>query len=284
MRSVRILAAAGAVLATLVLSAGGAAIGNGVPDGNNHPNVGLLTVGFQEGGTVVRFPVCSGSYGGPRTGQPAQEVFITAAHCLAWMPAEGIAANQLWVTFDSAVTFDPNTTQVTSANTWHRASAFAFDPAFAQTFANAHDYGVVLLDSVPAGLPPVQLPTAGLLDQLAAKGGLRHGTVFDNVGYGVIPIHKKGPPRFALPTGRMFSTSRFMALTQAYLKLNMNSDIQGNGGVCYGDSGSPKFIHGTNTAVAITFGGDPICRALNYNSRLDIPAARAFYGQYLALP
>lgn len=284
MHSVRTLVAAGVALATLALAGGAAAIGNGVPDGNGHPNVGLLAVGFEEGGTVVRFPVCSGSYGGPRTSQPAQRVFITAAHCVAWMPAEGIAANQVWVTFDSEVAFDPETSQVTSTNTWHQASAFAWDPAFAGTFANFHDYAVVLLDSVPAGLAPVQLPTAGLLDQLASNGGLRHGTIFDNVGYGVVPIHKQGPPRFAEPPGRMFSTSRFMALTQAYLKLNMNADIEGNGGVCYGDSGSPKFIHGTNTAVAITFGGDPICRALNYNSRLDIPAARAFYGQYLALP
>jgi hypothetical protein len=36
--------------------------------------------------------------------------------------------------------------------------------------------------------------------------------------------------------------------------------------------------------VALQFGGDAICRSLNYASRLDIPAVRAFYGQYLALP
>ena len=284
MPGARTLAAAGAVLAVLALAGGAAAIGNGVPDGNGHPNVGLLAVGFEEDGGVVRFPVCSGSYGGPQIGQATQKVYVTAGHCLAWMPGEGIAADQLWVTFDSEVGFDPETSQITSANNWHHASGFAFDPAFAGTFANFHDYGVVLLDSVPAGLAPVQLPTEGLLGQLAARGGLRPGTVFDNVGYGVIPSFKQGPPRFANPPGRMFSTSLFKGLTHAYLKLNMNSDIEGNGGVCYGDSGSPRFIHGTNTAVATTFGGDPICRANNYNSRLDIPEARAFYGQYLPLP
>jgi hypothetical protein len=82
----------------------------------------------------------------------------------------------------------------------------------------------------------------------------------------------------------MRSTSRFKALTSAYLKLNMNFSLDGNGGSCFGDSGSPKLIHGTNTAVAITTGGDPICRANSYNSRLDTSEARAFYGQYLALP
>jgi hypothetical protein len=64
----------------------------------------------------------------------------------------------------------------------------------------------------------------------------------------------------------------------------MNSELEGNGGSCFGDSGSPKFIHGTNRAVAITTGGDAVCRAMNYNSRLDTSAARGFYGQYLALP
>jgi hypothetical protein len=45
-----------------------------------------------------------------------------------------------------------------------------------------------------------------------------------------------------------------------------------------------SLIHNTNRAVAITTGGDPICRANSINLRLDTSAARAFYGQYLALP
>ena len=276
--------AAGLAVAALALAGVAGAIGNGVPDGNAHPNVGLLAVGFQENGSLVRYVDCSGSYGGPRVGQPAQKVFVTASHCVVWAPEEGVAANQFWVTFDSNVDIDPETGAITGTNNWHQASAIAWDPAALQQFSDAHDYAVVILGSVPAGLAPVQFPTAGKLSQLAANGGL-NGAVFDNVGYGVIPEFKKGRPRYSPPPGRMFSTSRYKALTQAYLKLNMNSDSKdGNGGSCYGDSGSPKFIHGTNTAVALTFGGDAICRAENYNSRLDIPAARAFYRQYLALP
>ena len=83
----------------------------------------------------------------------------------------------------------------------------------------------------------------------------------------------------------MFTTSRYKALTHAYLKLNMNSDSrEGNGGGCFGDSGSPKLLPGTNPPVALSLGGDAICRSESINSRLDIPAARSFYGQYLALP
>ena len=40
------------------------------------------------------------------------------------------------------------------------------------------DYGVLVLDSVPAGLAPIQLPGSGLLDGLAARGALRPETLF----------------------------------------------------------------------------------------------------------
>lgn len=276
---------AGLAAAGLALAGVAGAISNGVPDGNGHPNVGMLTVGFEEDGEVVRFADCSGSYGGPRVGQPASKVFVTAAHCVAGALEAGIAANQFWVSFDSEVTFDAETGVVTSTNDWHQATAVAFDPAAGRQRSDGHDYAVVLLDSVPTGLAPIQFPRAGLLSELAAKGGLQPGTIVDNVGYGVIPFFKRGRPTFEAPPGRMFSTSRYKALTQAYLKLNMNSDsLEGNGGICFGDSGSPKFLHGTNTALALSFGGDAICRSESFNSRLDIAAARSFYGRYLALP
>jgi hypothetical protein len=41
---------------------------------------------------------------------------VTAAHCVAWAPKEGVTADEFWVTFDSEVTFDPETAEVTSSN------------------------------------------------------------------------------------------------------------------------------------------------------------------------
>ena len=80
------------------------------------------------------------------------------------------------------------------------------------------------------------------------------------------------------------ATSKFVGLTDTRLHLLTNSDA-GYGGACFGDSGSPVLRHGTNTAVAfVSGGGDRICRAMNHPLRLDIPAARAFYGDYLQLP
>jgi hypothetical protein len=275
----RTLIAGLAVAASLGAAAGALAIGNGTPDGSGHPNVGMLAV--EIGGD--RFSVCSGSYAGARKNGPGS-VFLTAGHCVAWIPGTGITASQLWVTFDTTATFDPATGEVTGATTWYQATAFAFDPAFGHDLGNLKDYAVVLLGTT-VGLTPVNLPTAGLLDQMAARGGLRPGTVFDNVGYGVVPSFKQAPPRFAPPPGRMYSTSRFQGLTQSWLKLLMNSDVPGgNGGSCFGDSGSPKFIHETNTVVAVTTGGDRVCRAENFNQRIDVADARAFLGQYLNLP
>lgn len=277
---------------------------NGVLDEAGHPNVGFLAIEFAGG--AFRVPLCSGFFAGPHLSDPTEKVFITAAHCLAELADFGIAANQLVVTFDALAHVDPNACQIVCASDWFRATAFAFDPRFPDPVPQhgrvaqriPFDFGAVILQDVPAGLVPVELPTAGLLDQLAAQGGLRPHTVFDNVGYGRIPFLKDGPPGRRPPggggatnegltdaPGRMFSTSLFKGLTSHFLMLNQNVNAEdGNGGGCFGDSGSPKLVHDTNLAVAINGGGDPLCRANSINPRLDTPEARAFYGHFLALP
>jgi hypothetical protein len=277
-RGVALIVALAAV-AALLPAAPALAISNGVPDGDRHPYVGLLTV--EEDGK--RFFVCSGFYAGEHRSAPGVGVFITAGHCVAWVPEnDNDTPDQLRVTFDPTVTIDE--TDAVTATNWHRGIAIAFHPEFGHDHSNVKDYGVVLLaDTVD--VDPVELPTAGLLDRLAAKGALRPETVFDNVGYGFMASFGQGPPAYANPPGRMYSTSRFQGLTPAYLRLLMNSDAEeGNGGICFGDSGSPKLIHKTNTAVALATGGDAVCRAQNYSQRLDIADARAFLGQYLELP
>jgi hypothetical protein len=277
-RGVALIVALAAV-AALLPAAPALAIANGVPDGDRHPYVGLLTV--EEDGK--RYFVCSGFYAGEHRSAPGIGVFITAGHCVAWLPeSENNTPDQLRVTFDPTVTIDES--DAVAANNWHRATAIDSHPGFAHDHSNLKDYGVVLLaDTVD--VDPVQLPSAGLLDRLAANGALRPGTAFDNVGYGLVASFGQGPPTYANPPGRMFSTSLFQALTPAYLRLLMNSDAQeGNGGTCFGDSGSPKLIQQTNTVVALTTGGDAVCRAQNYSQRLDIADARVFLAQYLELP
>lgn len=252
------------------------AIGGGVPDGNRHPNGGMFAV--EEGGK--RIAVCSGSYAGERAGPATGGVFLTAAHCLADVPEDA----QLWVTFEANVTFDPETFETTAAS-WYRATGFDVHPDFGASRSNLRDYGVILLETtVP--VTPVSFPREGLLDDLTARGSLHPGTLIDTVGYGLIPSFKMGPPSYEPAPGRMFATSRFSALTKAYIALLENSDAgDGIGGACFGDSGGPKFLHETNRIVAIqSGGGDAICRAKSFPQRLDIPDARSFLGQYVSLP
>src|SRR5687767_15197209 len=90
---------AGALVAALVLAVGPAgAITFGQPDGNLHPNVGALLADYDPdspGPDVL----CSGTLIAPT-------VFLTAAHCTAFLEAEGIS--QVWVTF--APTYDEDAT------------------------------------------------------------------------------------------------------------------------------------------------------------------------------
>lgn len=65
----------------------------------------------------------------------------------------------------------------------------------------------------------------------------------------------------------------------------MATAATGEGGDCYADSGSPKFLEGyEETVVAVVNWGDIPCRALSVNSRLDTQRARSFLGGYVTLP
>ena len=273
----RLLIAAASAMLTFAAAAPGAhAITNGVLDGNDHPNVGLFAIehdGIKETG-------CSGFYAGPRKGDPGSGVFVTAAHCLADLESRGHTASQLVVTFDADATYDftlvgDEEFLHTTATTWHAVSDY--------DASAVGDYGVIVLEDPVAGLDPVRFPTARLLDQLAAKGALKPTTLFDTVGYGAVFSLEPGDPRFAPPEGRMVAISKFSGLRKTKLQLLAN-ERAGYGGACFFDSGGPVLRHATNTAVAITSGGDALCVALNTPVRLDIPAAREFYGDYLQLP
>lgn len=264
----------GLILALCLASALGiapaTAISNGGPDGSGHPNVGALLADFSGDGMVSGDEAfCSGSLISPT-------IFLTAGHCLNFLEPEGIET--IYVSFDPAL-LDAN-----GPGTLIATTSWAFDPGFYSSFRAAHDIGAVTLPAgSTAGITPVVLPAAGTLDGLQRAGELR-SMLIQNVGYGVIPSWKRGPAQFAYDGFRNASQSPVMSLTKTWLKLQMNNDATDLGGVCFGDSGSPKFIAGTNSIVAITTGGDGRCRSLNYNFRLDTPDARAFLTPYVTLP
>src|SRR5215472_15686444 len=145
-RSILLVAAVRA--ASLVAVGPAQAITNGQPDGNQHPNVGLMVVIFGSGPE----PFCTGTLIAPTR-------FLTAAHCIAFL--QQLGGETIGVTFDPR-TFDPSRPVIPAVKT-------EVDPAFGHDQGDFHDLAVITLES-PAPATPAVLPAAGLLDQLAAHG------------------------------------------------------------------------------------------------------------------
>ena len=138
---------------------------NGVPTGSSFGNVGAVMFDFNSDGLDADDWFCTGSLIAPT-------VFLTAAHCLEFLPANA----QVYVTFAPSA--------AEGVATAIAATSFHFDPLYGHDSANPHDIGVVILPSNRTrGITPLRLPAAGYLDAAAAKNGLQDAK-FINVGYG----------------------------------------------------------------------------------------------------
>jgi secreted trypsin-like serine protease len=265
--------AALAALAMLRPTSAGAVVGGEV-DGEQHPNVGMFY--FTQGGSRFR---CSGTLVSPT-------VVLTAAHC-----TDG--ASDVRVTFDSVAQQDP--LRPTSPGD---PSRFIAGTAFAHPQWNEKlqlkdllDIGVVVLAAPAASIwpeiAPVPLPTAGLLDELAAKSGLKK-IAFEVVGYGVFFEQPESTPR--TPTAvrdltRRFTTAPLQNINGETVKLQeSDGDAKLGGGTCFGDSGGALLLGGLLVGDT-SWGGSQWCSggAGGYQ-RTDTPDARAFLGLFVPLP
>jgi secreted trypsin-like serine protease len=241
-----------AVAALLLVAAPAQAIINGQPDEQWHPNVGALVSSTQySDGTWL---YCTGTLISPT-------VFLTAAHC-------DERTSRVSVTFDPAYQAGDQT----YSGTWHP------DPLYGQSQNDPHDIAVVVFDKPIKGITPARLPAAGSLANLAAT------QQFISVGYGAYEVtNEPGGHRYRYNDMRMVATGTLNSTNPSWLRIGMNS-ATGDGGTCYGDSGGPNFLGTTTIVAATTITGDAVCRATNVTYRLDTPAARAFLGQFVALP
>jgi hypothetical protein len=263
-----------AVLAALSLTTPASAITGGEPDGNRHPNVGLILFYDPDG----RFR-CSATLISPT-------VLITAAHCTA-----GTVGKTL-VTFDPVIAEQPPSpfpvaanpaagyTAAEITNAGYRSGTAYTHPAYSNftDLDNWNDVGVIVLDSPVTGIAPATLAPVGYLDRFAQPK--LNKTLFEVVGYGTeVRKPDSGPQKpqpMSYPLIRRFTTSPGQKLTGQILQLNGNiNDTRGGGGTCFGDSGGPVFVNGYLVAVT-SYGYTDNCRYLGGYQRVEIPVVRTW--------
>jgi hypothetical protein len=303
----RLSVLAAAAVTVLVVATTGSAITNGQPDGSNHPYVGLMVaigdVTLPSGAVQHNVPLwrCSGSL-------LTSTVYLTAGHCTV-APAQHV---EVWMS-SGPVTTDPDYTAAVNADPDGIVSCDAspaFDgypcqgdaggaphpnPSFCNPCGNgvqqfaASDEGIVPLDASISVSRYAQLPAAGVVDTLKNK------TPIDFVGYGVqlqaqIPGNAlpQPPPfyRWTGPRTRMFAPSELVsgsfAASDEILRLALNPG-GGSGGTCFGDSGGPDLLGGTDTILGInSFVTNVNCSGNGYSSRVDVPSTLAWIDGFLS--
>jgi Trypsin len=245
------------------------AIDEGVPDRDRHPFVGVLGFDVDGSGPVPPALLCSGSVLSDRH-------FLTAAHCIPAVPPDVEWVVSLEPGRPAAPVVIPGIFPDDFPHPFavpaKRGGVAVVHPDF-DPDRLAHDVAVIRFPARTfAGVEPVQLPPAGLLDDLRRV----ERRSFRLVGYGTDPEFGDGPPVYVLEGYRQTAVASFEALTRRQLVLAR--------GGCLGDSGSPQLLDDSNLAVSVFSATGPDCRGPNAAQRLDTRSERRFLERFVDLP
>jgi len=269
-----------ALLLSLTGAAPAAAVDEGAPDRDRHPNVGLLGFDVDGSGPIPPAALCGGSVLSDR-------LFLTAGHCIPaapagadWVvtlvpggPADPVARPGI---FPDDFPF-PLTAPV------HRGGEAISHPDF-DPERRRHDVALVRFpDGTFRDVEPVALPRARQLDRLRDRGALAR-TSFRLVGYGTDPERGDGAPVFVLEGYRQTATAPFRALRRGRLILDGRTGITGRGGLCYGDSGSPQFVGESSVVVSLLSEHLDDCNGPLFAQRLDTRSERRFLSRFVDVP
>jgi trypsin len=249
------------------------AVTDGDLDGNGHPAVVLLLMDV-DGQPAFR---CSGTLLSPT-------VFLTAGHC-AGAPGE---FSGMRVFTESDVQHGNNTYPFGGGPNSVEAVEWHAHPLFPTASFVRHDVGVVILQAPGVVLNSSYygvLPAVNQLDALKTRRGQQDVT-FTAVGYG---LQKSFPDAVAYKDQRQ--KIRMVAYPHL-LQINVPgftgdfslllSNNAATGGTCFGDSGGPNFVGGSNVVAGVTsFGINSNCAGTGGVFRLDRQDVLDFVNKYL---
>ncbi len=246
------LAAAG-----LLAHAGPAnAIKYGDLDGDGHPHVGIL-VFDDEAGPAWR---CSGTLIAPA-------VVLTAGHCTF-----GAVAGRAW--FASTEAEIRGQGYPFGGSGAIEAASIHTSPNYNDAAFFLNDVGVVILSTPVSTDTYGVLPSAGQLNSLQTRRGLKNQT-FTAVGYGLQYILSNNPVnnKQQRSLDRMYSTPQLLQINTPGFTGDFSILLSNNhatGGTCFGDSGGPNFLGDSNVVGGVTsFGINGNCAGTGGVYRMD---------------